>query len=238
MSFPGTKLSYIQGVATYDVLDCFFDHYVCASEFVRDHVRRLYGLDAPVIPPFVHVELVPEPVPWDQRPPRKVLVLRKSHSAPLLEHIQSVLRQRHSSLGLEFEPVHAVVPQRDLLCMMQKYRYVLSLSACEGFGLCPLEAMLCGCSVVGFHGHGGLQYMVSAKNCEVVAYPAFDALVDLLARVVRDDELARALAGEGRRTALGFGLPQFRERWTSFFQDRMKFATTAPSPPTHYEQRG
>ena len=34
----------------------------------------------------------------------------------------------------------------------------LSTSLYEGFGLPPLEAMACGCIVVGFHGYGGLEY--------------------------------------------------------------------------------
>jgi glycosyltransferase involved in cell wall biosynthesis len=34
----------------------------------------------------------------------------------------------------------------------------LATSLYEGFGLPPLEAMACGCVVVGFHGYGGLEY--------------------------------------------------------------------------------
>jgi glycosyltransferase involved in cell wall biosynthesis len=111
---------------------------------------------------------------------------------------------------------------RDLFAMMQRYRYALSLSASEGFGLMPLEAMLCGCAVVGFHGHGGLDYMSSGRNCEVVGYPAFEELVDSLVRVVTDDAHARALAAEGRRTALRYGIAPFRARWTRFFAEKMK----------------
>ena len=39
----------------------------------------------------------------------------------------------------------------------------LSMNRFEGFGLPPLEAMACGCIVVGFHGWGGLDY-VSSDN--------------------------------------------------------------------------
>ncbi len=37
----------------------------------------------------------------------------------------------------------------------------LSTSIYEGFGLPPIEAMACGCVVVGFHGDGGLEYASS-----------------------------------------------------------------------------
>lgn len=47
--------------------------------------------------------------------------------------------------------------------VMAESAIFLSLSRREGFGLPPLEAMACGCVVVGYHGQGGLQY-ATAKN--------------------------------------------------------------------------
>ena len=35
----------------------------------------------------------------------------------------------------------------------------LTFSNQEGFGLPPVEAMACGCLVVGYHGHGGKEFL-------------------------------------------------------------------------------
>jgi hypothetical protein len=222
LSFPGRKLSYVQGFTTFDVLDGFLDHYVAVSGFVRDFLARTYGLDPPVIPAFVHTERVPEPPPWEERPPGRVLVLRKSHSAAFLKYLTPLLAARRPGLRVEFDPVTGLLSQRELLEKMQGYRYVLSLSACEGFGLGPLEAMLCGCAVVGFHALGGKDYMEPGRNCEAVGYPEFAQLADALARILSDDAYAHSLAAEGRRTALRLGIEPFRERWGEFFARTMK----------------
>lgn len=42
--------------------------------------------------------------------------------------------------------------------ILSKSAIFISTSLYEGFGLPPLEAMACGCAVVGFHGGGGLEY--------------------------------------------------------------------------------
>ena len=42
--------------------------------------------------------------------------------------------------------------------LLRESAIFLSFSQREGFGLPPLEAMACGCLVVGFHGHGGAEF--------------------------------------------------------------------------------
>ena len=77
---------------------------------------------------------------------------------------------------------------RDAFQAFNSHRYFLSLSACEGFGLAPLEAMACGCAVAAFEAGGGSEYMRAGLNCESVGYPDLDALADGLAALISDDE--------------------------------------------------
>lgn len=42
--------------------------------------------------------------------------------------------------------------------IMQESLIFLSFSSYEGFGLPPIEALSCGCIVIGFHGNGGKEY--------------------------------------------------------------------------------
>src|ERR1700761_102609 len=74
---PGTKLSYVQDFKTFALLDRKIDHYVAVSDFVRDFLRTVYALDAPVIPPFIDLDAMPSASPWSDRPTSRVLPYRK-----------------------------------------------------------------------------------------------------------------------------------------------------------------
>jgi glycosyltransferase involved in cell wall biosynthesis len=194
------------------VMDGFFDYYVCASDFLRDLVLKLYGIEAPVIPPFVHLDRIPAGPPWRERPSGRILVAAKFGGEALLGRFQQVMRRRHPSAAYSLEVVDGR-PHDALLARMSELRYFLALSPREGFGLMPLEAMAAGCTVMGFHGGGGMHYMRAGENCQVVGYPAMDDLCERVAAVLGDDSAAERLAAAGRETAARYGLPAFQERW-------------------------
>lgn len=53
------------------------------------------------------------------------------------------------------------LPTYEVARVLRESMMFLSFSQREGFGLPPLEAMACGCLVVGFHGHGGAEFFNS-----------------------------------------------------------------------------
>ena len=65
-------------------------------------------------------------------------------------------------LGRLLDP--SPLPQTDFLARLGACRYLVSLSAAEGFGLVPLEAMAMGTTIIGFDGFGGREYMRSGKK--------------------------------------------------------------------------
>lgn len=217
LRLPGRKLMYVQGFGRFPELDGFFDGYVCASDFLRDLLRTVYDIEAPVIPPFVHLDRIPAGEEWSRRPAQRVLVATKSSGHALLARMQELMRRNHPEARHRLSVVQPMA-HAELLERMAEHRYFLSLSPREGFGITQLEAMAAGCTVVGFHGGGGGQFMRAGFNCEAAAYPAIDELCERLAKVLCDDEHARQLAERGRETATGFDLATFEERWTTFLE--------------------
>ena len=213
LSFSGRKLMYIQGINTCKVIDGFFDKYVAASPFVREFILQVYGMTVPVIAPFIHHDHLPGPLPaWKDRPERSVVVGLKEHGEQFLAHFKTMTKARYPELEFSMTTIPRNTPHRQFLRIISENRYFLWLSPVEGFGLPPLEAMMCGASVVGFRGGGG-SYFRDEENALICDYPDFQRLIALFARLLMDDSLALELSRNGKRTASHYTFERFKDSW-------------------------
>jgi Glycosyl transferases group 1 len=213
---PGFKLCYVQDFKTFALLDRKFDHYVAVSDFVGAFLRTVYDLDVSVIPPFINLDAMPPATPWLQRPPSLVLPYHKGMPQVWelsFARVRELLAQRAPQITLA-EPLAASgVAQRELFARVGAVRYLLTLSAAEGFGLVPLEAMAMGTAVVGYDAFGGRHYMRSGENCFVAPYPQIDRVVDMLIGAVNAPERSAHVARRGCETAQSYSYANFRQRW-------------------------
>ena len=73
--------------------------------------------------------------------------------------------------------------ERETAELLGRAAVFVALSELESIGLMPLEAMACGCIVVGFHGYGGLEY--ATEDNGVWLRPDFlEETADAIARVI------------------------------------------------------
>lgn len=227
---PGFKLSYVQDFKTFALLDRGFDHYVAVSDFVRDFLRTVYALDVRVIPPFIDLEHMPAARAWSQRPADLVLPYRKGMPEVWelsWRRLRAIVAQRAPHIRFA-EPLAASgIAQRELFAKIAEARYFLALSAAEGFGLVPLEAMALGATVIGYDGFGGRQYMRSGENCLVAPYPQIEQVADLLVAAVNDPARSASIAQQGRETATRYSYAAFRRAWIDELANALQL-----SPPT------
>ncbi|HEX6833145.1 MAG TPA: glycosyltransferase family 4 protein [Rudaea sp.] len=214
MRLPGFKLCYVQGFNTFGMLDLRFDHYVAISGFVAGFLRNVFAIEANVIPGFIDVE-DSAPPPWSERT-TTVLPYRKGMTGiwnASFDNLKARLAREAPRIAFS-EPLASIgVPHRQLLEQLGRAQCVLFLSAGEGFGLVPLEAMSMGSLVVGYDGFGGREYMRSGENCLVAPYPQVERIAEFLIDVARDPHRAQAIAQRGRQTATAYSYAAFRERW-------------------------
>jgi hypothetical protein len=220
MRLPGFKLSYVQGFSTYTLLDLKFDHYVAVSGFVAHFLRAIYALDARVIPPFVELEKLPRVPAWDQRPTATVLPYRKIPAEAWdasFARLREIVAAQAPEIAFAEPLTGAGIPHADLLARIGAVRYLLSLSAAEGFGLVPIEAMALGTLVCGYDGFGGRQYMRPEENCAVAPYPDVKLVAERLISAVRDPRRSEQMARRGAETAMNYSYAAFRDAWVEEF---------------------
>jgi hypothetical protein len=218
---PGRKIMYIQDFKTFALLDRYFDHYVCVSNFVARFVRTTYGFRAPVIPAFIELSRLPSAREWRDRPAGSILVHLKGDSVfrrMVLARLRDAVARRVPGVDLDHILDQPALPQADFLARLGACRYLVSLSPAEGFGLVPLEAMALSTTVIGFDAFGGREYMRPGKNCLVTPYPDIEGVAERLVAALGAPAFAERLAGAGRLTALQFGYQRFRAAWRDQFR--------------------
>jgi len=212
LRLPCRKLSYVQGVRTFKVLDVFFDRYVFVSDWVKRFIHQHYGIDGPVIPAFIDTDVfhLCDAPPVSQRRPVCAILARK-HDPIVFERLRSIYARVHG-VALPFEMI-PVMPQTELAQKLREYRVYLSLDAMEGFGLPMLEAMGCGCAVVGWDSGGCGEYARSGCNALLARYGDDEILVRLIHAALTDDAAAEKLADAGVHSSVGFGQSRFDAAW-------------------------
>ncbi|MCB0910103.1 MAG: glycosyltransferase [Propionibacteriaceae bacterium] len=99
-------------------------------------------------------------------------------------HVLGALAIRGRLKGWETVAIEALSEQ-EVAAALRSSAIFLSFSQLDGFGLPPVEAMACGCYVVGFHGQGGQEYFDPAYS-----HPVPDADVLAFVRAVEDAAVA------------------------------------------------
>ncbi len=198
LTHPCRKLMYVQGFNTFSVLDRWFDRYVAVSGFVQEFLASVYGLEAPVISPYLKGNRATQLALLDRL--RKEVGRLDPTAEAAIDWAGSILwaGERH---------------QTELLGLIARHRHLVASSPCEGFGLVPLEAMALGATVLGFDGFGGRDYMRPGINCLTRAFPNLEGIAQDLVDCLRGPERAAEIAAQGPASAARYSRHRFDEAW-------------------------
>ena len=112
--------------------------------------------------------------------------------------------------------------EAELVLEYQKSDVFLTTGYPEGFGLPPLEAMACGCIVVGFTGGGGAEFMINEKTALVADDgDSYFAAIQVL-RALSDTSVQESLRQQGMDTANTYGWQKTSTSLVNFF-NRLEF---------------
>ena len=122
---------------------------------------------------------------------RVLCIPKGKHRASL-----ATLSRRVEHLPFRFKFVENV-SQSELIVEYQKADIFVHLNHPEGFGLPPLEAMACGCVVVGYHGGGGQEFMLNEQTALIADNGDIDAVVSKLEFIHHNPDIKTKLRANG-----------------------------------------
>lgn len=171
------KVMYVQGEVfinrshPYRGLDVWM-----SSEFNRNALPQFREHTLFMVSPFIDSRVfhLPEDAtyanldPWEDRRTFIMLQERKDGQGARAKIMRT--EEAHRFLDLSERPqieVFRDCPEQEFADHLRASGVFVAHSYPEGFGLPPLEAMACGCVVVGFTGGGGSDFMFHGDNCLV-----------------------------------------------------------------------
>lgn len=182
---------------------------MCVSSFVKDHIIPVAG---PLRIHIVFPALDTQKFQYDPRI-RKVGFLMLPRKGP------DIVRKLTEELSRRGQQAICVdnVSEDKMANYYKRAQFFVPTGEEEGFALPPLEAMSCGCVVVGFDGHGGKEYMRDGFNCIVPTEQTYDSLLDSIDRAISNPDNLLALQSNGLCTAAKYTINRLEETLSKIF---------------------
>lgn len=192
--------------------DFGYSSLLSCSNYLKDYMTNESSLPCHVVVNGIDLNVFYPPEKEPQ--PMQVLMLNRRNIADAREAIDRLdvsVRENAECVVLENQYSQAEIAE-----FFRKADIFLAIGYPEGFSLPPLEAMACGCAVIGFTGGGGLEHMIDNETALVAPDGDIQALSDCLHKVLTDPELKETLRKNGMEKAKEFSLAHMEEQLIAF----------------------
>lgn len=121
---------------------------------------------------------------------RRALAFMPRRGAAVAKQVLGILAARGSLYGWDIDLLDRM-SRSDVASRLGEAMIFLSFAEAEGFGLPALEAMACGCFVVGFSGRGGSEYFKREHSVEILDGDIVEFARQVEAALANPDECAK-----------------------------------------------
>ncbi len=206
-------ISYIQHYTTFPYLDLEIEHMVTNSQFVKNYVHKLYNRETPLIHPFI--PKTPEALKFIAKKDRFYQSPKgfPESNETLLTWI--IHKTKNPNLISDTLAGGRALSRPALLNEINQYRFFLTLTIAEGFGMIPLEAMAMGSIPIGVDGYGGQDYFDFGVNSLCLPQDKLSELPYLLDHL--NDFNFEDIRHNAIETAQKFTRENFLNQWQSYF---------------------
>lgn len=186
-----------------------YDHVITCSNYCTQYVKQKMDIHATTI--TNGIDLTQFHPSKEHR--RKNRILAMSRKNP--DDLQKIMALMAKS-NYEFRIVDGL-SQAELITEYQAADIFLATGYPEGFGLPPLEAMCCGCVVVGFTGGGAREFMRDGDTALIAEDGDVYAVVAQLNLLENDENLKETIRENGLKNAQQYDLSVTRQQLQSFY---------------------
>lgn len=188
-----------------------YDHVITCSDYCTSYVKKEMNIPASTVTNGIDLaKFYPKS---ENRVNNRILAMSRKNP----EDLKKIIKMMDGSV-FEFKIVDGLT-EPELIKEYQAADIFLATGYPEGFGLPPLEAMACGCVVVGFTGGGGKEFMHENKTAFVADDGDVNAIVAQLKQIAENSELKETIRSNGLINAQKYGLENTQEQLKAFFQN-------------------
>lgn len=189
-----------------------FKEVITCSDFCTNFIKEEMGIQATTITNGVDMNLFSPDT--DVRTEKQILLLTRKHP-------EDIKKIQELASGRDFKFVTADgLTQEQLIQKYQESDIFVPTGYPEGFALPPLEAMLCGCVVVGFTGGGAKEFMIHEQTALVAEDGNCAQVVRNLNRICEDGELKAKLRKSGHTLAKTYTTERTSKLLINFYKEK------------------
>ncbi|MFH1067125.1 MAG: glycosyltransferase family 4 protein [bacterium] len=194
------------------------------GEYVRDFLQARFSLPCFTVTNGIRLDLFkPDP---QRRKKNSVLYLKRKPTWRMGRETVEMLPDhlKKEACVIELDNRYS---EKEMAGFYQEADIFVATGFPEGFALPPLEAMACGCAVVGFSGGGGLEHMKDGETALVAQDGDVEALAIALRRVLEDNALKEKLRQGGLAKAQEFSMARMEKELVVFAEKMCSLAASS-----------
>lgn len=197
-----------------DYLQLGYENVITCSKFCSEYIFTHMKISASTITNGIDLKLF---VPMsEKRVTNRILAMSRKNPEDLRK-IRKLL------VGHDYEiKVVDGLTQNQLINEYQSADIFIATGYPEGFSLPPLEAMACGCLVVGFTGGAGREFMINDETALVAEDGDCHAVADILIRLMSENDKKEKIRIKGIDKAKEYGLENTKSELESFYTKLLK----------------
>jgi Glycosyl transferases group 1 len=191
-------------------IDIGYDYVITCGDYCTEMVRKKMGIDATTITNGIdQSQFFPDP---SRRIENRVLVMSRRNVGDF-----NKIKELLANHAIDFKVVDGLT-QSQIIAEYQQADIFLAIGYPEGLPLPPMEAMNCGCAVVGFTGGGGREYMIDGETALVANDGDCAAAAAKLLELINDKALKEKIRANGTQKAQTYTLAACKQKVADFYK--------------------